>query len=260
MGRRRWIVLALGGIVVLAAAALLVLGEGDEGVHGPSDGPAGSSAVRGEQSHREPGHALELLRRGDPLVWVKRGESTSLRSAPGGEVVRRLGHRTEFGSPRVLAVERTRGRWAGVLTPDRANGELGWVRLDARRLRAGYTTSTVLVDISEREAVVRRSGRALRRFPVTVGAPSSPTPVGRFAVTDTFKGGLSPAYGCCAVATTAKQPHLPSGWLGGDRIAFHGTTGEIGVAASHGCIRAADRDVEPLLEELPLGSRVEIRN
>jgi lipoprotein-anchoring transpeptidase ErfK/SrfK len=61
------------------------------------------------------------------------------------------------------------------------------------------------------------------------------------------------------VALTANQPSLPSGWLGGNRIAFHGTDGPLGVAASHGCIRAANPDVEGLLSKLPLGARVEIR-
>ena len=47
---------------------------------------------------------------------------------------------------------------------------------------------------------------------------------GRFAVTDTFRGELNEAaYGCCALALSATQPSLPSGWFGGNRIAIHGT-------------------------------------
>ena len=99
----------------------------------------------------------------------------------------------------------------------------------------------------------------LRSFTVTVGAPGTSTPTGRFAVTDTFRGNLNPAYGCCAVATTARQLNLPSGWLGGDRIAIHGTSGPLGVAASNGCVRAADEDVSALVDRVQLGSPVIIR-
>jgi lipoprotein-anchoring transpeptidase ErfK/SrfK len=92
-----------------------------------------------------------------------------------------------------------------------------------------------------------------------VGAPDSSTPTGRFAITDTFRGNLNPAYGCCALAITARQPNLPSGWMGGNRIAIHGTLGPLGAAVSHGCVRAADDDVNALVNRTPLGSPVFIR-
>jgi lipoprotein-anchoring transpeptidase ErfK/SrfK len=95
---------------------------------------------------------------------------------------------------------------------------------------------------------------------VTVGAPGTDTPTGRFAVTDEFHGTLDrAAYGCCALALTARQPHIPSGWLGGDRIAIHGTPGPVGEALSHGCIRALDPDVYALWKTVPLGAPVVIR-
>jgi lipoprotein-anchoring transpeptidase ErfK/SrfK len=62
------------------------------------------------------------------------------------------------------------------------------------------------------------------------------------------------------VALSATQPHIPSGWLGGNRIAIHGTTGPLGVAASHGCVRAANPDVSMLVDRLPLGSPVFIHS
>jgi lipoprotein-anchoring transpeptidase ErfK/SrfK len=101
----------------------------------------------------------------------------------------------------------------------------------------------------------------VRSFAVTIGAPGVETPTGRFAVTDSFRGELDPAaYGCCALALSATQPHLPSGWLGGNRIAIHGTSGPLGVAASHGCVRAADEDVSALVARVPLGTPVFIRS
>jgi hypothetical protein len=260
--------LGKGWLALAAAGALVVLGGcGDDSATGGGQDAAettpeaASQEVEAEAAGAETAPAeLRLYKRGDPIVWVRNGAEVDVLAEPGGELVRRVGRETEFGSPTVFAVEEKRGEWAGVLTPYRENGELGWVRLDSTRLRAGYTGTSAVVDLSEREAtVLDTDGDVVRRFPVTVGAPGTTTPEGLFAVTDTFRGGLNPSYGCCAVALTAKQPALPSGWLGGNRIAFHGTTGAIGVAASNGCVRAADKNVKALLTDLPLGARVDIR-
>ena len=114
---------------------------------------------------------------------------------------------------------------------------------------------------STRTLSLIREGHVVRSFPVTVGAPGSDTPTGRFATTDEFRGTLdAAAYGCCAIALTARQPHLPSGWLGGNLIAIHGTSGPVGEALSHGCVRALDPDVSALQRALPLGAPVVIRN
>jgi len=193
------------------------------------------------------------------VIWVRPGERATVRTEPGGEVVTRVGPRTEFGSPTVFGVVRERHGWAGVTTPALANNRLGWIRLDPSELRAGSTRVSVEVDVSERRAELRERDRVVREFAVTVGAPGTDTPTGRFAVTDTFRGDLNPAYGCCALALSATQPTLPSGWLGGRRIAIHGTSGPLGIAASHGCVRAADADVSRLVTRVPLGAPVFVR-
>ena len=195
------------------------------------------------------------------MIWVRAGHRVEIRTEPGGgELVARAAKRTEFGSPTVFGVVRQRGRWAGVSTPLLANGTLGWVRLDPKRLNAGWTRTSIVVDVSERSAELLEGDDVKRQFSVTVGAPGTDTPIGRFAITDTFRGDLNPAYGCCALALSATQPSLPSGWLGGRRIAIHGTAGPLGVAASHGCVRAADADVSALVDRIPLGTPVFIRS
>ena len=195
------------------------------------------------------------------VIWVRRGSRVTLRTDPGGgSVVTKLGKRTAFGSPTVLGVVRQVGRWAAVTTAKLPNGRLAWVKLDPRRLNGGWTRLSIVVDLSARRATLQSGDRVVRAFPVTVGAPGVETPAGRFSVTDTFRGDLDPAaYGCCALALSATQPHLPTGWLGGNRIAIHGTTGPLGVAASHGCVRAANSDVSALVDKIPLGTPVFIR-
>lgn len=68
-------------------------------------------------------------------------------------------------------------------------------------------------------------------------------------------------YGCCILALSAHQAHLPPGWAGGDRIAIHGTNvpSTIGTASSAGCPHARDADLRVLMRRVPLGAPVFIR-
>jgi hypothetical protein len=202
--------------------------------------------------------ALALPEVGNPLVRVRRGERVRLHDEPGGKVIETVGPETEFGSRTAFAVQRSRGGWAGVPTAHFENGRIAWLRLDTRRLKAFTVHYEVEVDLSEFRTDLLRRDRVIASFQVSIGMPEAPTPTGRFAVTDTFRGQLNPAYGCCAVALTARQTRLPSGWLGGDRIAIHGTSGPLGAAISHGCVRAADGDVSELVDRLPPGTPVTI--
>jgi hypothetical protein len=196
-----------------------------------------------------------------PAIWVRANHEVGVRTEPGGgELVARVGRKTEFGSPTVFGVADRKGDWVGVTIPLLPNNRLGWVRLDPRRVEAGWTLYAIAVDLSERTATLLKRGEERFSFAVTVGAPSSATPTGRFSVTDTFTGLDSAAYGCCALALTANQPNLPSGWLGGRRIAIHGTSGPLGVASSHGCVRATDATVAKLVDTVPLGTPVFIRS
>jgi hypothetical protein len=245
--------IAVATALILVASGLAACGAGDSSTPGtPTPSAAASKPPPADPNQ------LRLVHRGQPIVWLKRGASTPIRTQPGGTVIKRLDWKTEFGSRTVLAVFSHHGLWAGVPTPLLPNGRLGWVKLEPSRLRAGWTRYLVDVDLSARRVQLRLGHRVLRSFAATVGAPASPTPTGHFAVTDTFRSNLNPAYGCCAVATTATQPHLPSGWLGGDRIAIHGTQGPLGAADSHGCVRAANADVSALVHRVPLGTPVAI--
>jgi L,D-transpeptidase-like protein len=258
--------LALSALIGAVVVWAVLSGDGSDEATAPSTqqaagtpdrDPAQQGATTTQPAHEKP--RLELPDRGHPIVWLRHGAEIPIRGAPGGKVVKTLRWRTPFGSRTVLAVFRHVGNWAAVPTPLLPNGELGWVKLDPSRLRAGWTRYAIDIDLSQRAAQLRRGDLVVRSFPVSVGAPGSSTPTGHFAITDTFRGNLNPAYGCCAVATTARQIHLPSGWLGGDRIAIHGTIGPLGVAVSHGCVRAANDDVNALLNLAPLGSPVVIR-
>jgi lipoprotein-anchoring transpeptidase ErfK/SrfK len=224
------------------------------------DSPGVDAAKPARPAKRDRGLDLDTPPGAYPLIWVRVHQQVRLRSQPGdGELVDRVGRRTQFGSTSAFGVVRQSGQWAGVTTPVLPNGQLAWIRLRDERLRTGWTKTSVVVDLSDRRAALVQEGHPKRTFAVTVGMPGSETPTGRFSVTDTFRGDLNPAYGCCAVALSATQPHLPSGWLGGQRIAIHGTSGPLGIAASHGCVRAPDAEVSELVDHVPLGAPVFIR-
>lgn len=199
---------------------------------------------------------------GSLVVRPRAGGQVVVRARPRGPVLARLGARTEFGSPTTLLVAERRGRWLGVVTTHVANGRLGWVDSRADALATSRTRVRVTIDLSDRSLVVRRGDRVLRRMTVGIGRPSSPTPIGRFAVTDKLPGArYGSYYGCCILALSAHQPLLPAGWRGGDRIAVHGTDdpGSIGAAASAGCPRARDADLRYLMRVVPLGAPVVVR-
>jgi hypothetical protein len=208
----------------------------------------------GARSAPSPAPAYEILR-------VRSGELVALHARPGAKVLTTLDARTEFGSPQTLAVVARRGKWARVVTSALPNGRHAWVAVDGK-VSVRRTKMTVTLDLSARRLVVRKGGAVLRRMTVGIGRPSSPTPTGRFAVTDKLPGArYGPYYGCCIVALSAHQPNLPAGWRGGDRIAVHGTNNpaSIGAASSAGCPHAGEADMRALMSTVPLGAPVFIR-
>ena len=266
-------VLVLVALLAAVGAVLLILARPAAGSEAPEQ-PAAASAlpsvptegtlVSAVEPAVEPASSPEPAP-ADPGFLVLRaapGGKLVVRARPGGAVVARLGARTEFHSPTTLSVAAKRGRWLGVVTTALPNGRLGWVDPRESAFVRARTPVRLTIDLSARRLVVRRGERVLRRVTVAVGRPGSPTPRGRFAVTDKLPGArYSSSYGCCIVALSAHQPNLPSGWQGGDRIAVHGTNdpGSIGTASSAGCPRASDADMRYLMRNVPLGAPVFVR-
>jgi L,D-transpeptidase-like protein len=192
-----------------------------------------------------------------PIATVRHGHRIALHASPGGRVITRVGDRTEFGSIRVFWIEQARHGWFGVPAPELPDGELAWIRDDRFALDVSQTHFWIDADVSRHTLELHHGDRLLDRFPVTVGSPSSPTPLGDYSVTDGLVGkGLGPWYGCCALALSGHQPNLPAGWIGGNRMAIHGTPGTVGGASSHGCLRASDPNMISLFARVPLGAPV----
>ena len=194
----------------------------------------------------------------DLAARVPPGRHVVLRARPGGRVLATVASRTEFGSPQTLAVAFRKGSWIAVRSAELGNRRVGWVR--AKPLKLLRRPAELVVDLSKRELTVRGEHGVARRISVAVGAPATPTPVGRFYVTDKLRGAdFGSYYGCCILALSGRQPNLPQGWSGGDRLAIHGSpTPTWGHAVSNGCLHAAEPDLRYLMKTVPLGTAVRI--
>ena len=137
-----------------------------------------------------------------------------------------------------------------------------WIhRLGARadlRLRPVHTR--IEVDLSQRRITLFLDGRSVLEAKAAVGAPSTPTPTGRFYVNQRLLAANSKgAYGVGAVGVSAFSPVLVS-WAQGGPVAFHGTNAPrlIGQAVTYGCLRLHDADIKALLRLAQEGTPVEI--
>jgi L,D-transpeptidase catalytic domain len=186
--------------------------------------------------------------------------AVALHAVPNGPVELRLGGRTAFGSPLAFSVADVRGRWLGVRTEALPNGRLGWIDAGRARLRTSRTQVWLEADLSRRTLAVHEGGRVLRELTVAVGRPGSPTPAGRFAISDKLGNGpFGGRLGCCVLVLTGHQPRLPRGWAGGDRLAVHGgPAATLGRAVSAGCLHADEEDLRYLMRIVPVGAPVVI--
>ncbi|HXF72993.1 MAG TPA: L,D-transpeptidase, partial [Actinomycetota bacterium] len=180
----------------------------------------------------------------------------------GGAVVGRVPTGSRYyGTPIVAWVLRVAqgGRYGLVQVPYEPRRVLGWIPL--RGLRADRTRVAVRVDLSRHSLVVRRGPAVILRAPAATGAPSSPTPPGRYFVTDRVAFPPGHVYGTFAFGLSGIQPRLPAGWSGGDQLAIHGTDQPwtIGRSASAGCLRVSEPVLRRLRRLLRLGTPVVVR-
>jgi lipoprotein-anchoring transpeptidase ErfK/SrfK len=119
----------------------------------------------------------------------------------------------------------------------------------------------VLVSLVDRQLAVIQDGEVIATFQVAVGADVTPSPTGEFKVVSRVQ---NPTYYHPGVVIPAgKDNPLGTRWLGFSQKGYgiHGTNApkSIGHAASHGCIRLRNRDMEKLFTLVRVGDTVEIR-
>ena len=123
----------------------------------------------------------------------------------------------------------------------------------------------IVLDLSEREISLVRDGKALNRWPVVIGAPETPTPVGRFQVQTKV---VNPVYQSTASGQVKGVGALGYRWIGfhskGPNVfGIHGTPWpwwvDARAAVSHGCVRMRNEHIEKLFAAVEIGTPVIIQ-
>ncbi|MDA8344675.1 MAG: L,D-transpeptidase family protein [Thermaerobacter sp.] len=106
----------------------------------------------------------------------------------------------------------------------------------------------IVIDTDRRTLTVYSGATPYKVFPCAVGKPSTPTPLGEWAIQE--KASWGGAFGTRWMRLT-----IPYGIYG-----VHGTSnpGSIGSFASHGCVRMFNRNVEQLYRWVQVGTPVSI--
>lgn len=204
------------------------------------------------------------------LIGHAHADEVRAHSAPrdDSKVIATFGRLNDQGAPQVFLLQPDEGdvdrvlrketQWVKALLPVRPNGTTGY--LQVRDLDVRGTDYRIKVERAKFRLTLFEAGSEVMTVPVGIGTGKTPTPVGRFYLAslleppepDTIYG--SYAYGLSGYSETLLD------WEGGGVIGLHGTNAprSIGRAASHGCIRMRNEDIERLVPMLPLGTPIDI--
>lgn len=139
---------------------------------------------------------------------------------------------------------------------------LGQSTQNTNNISPGHRPSRrVVVSVPDRKLAILEGGKVIRTFQVAVGAAVSPSPTGQFHIVSRL---ANPTYYHPGVVIPpgSDNPVGPR-WVGLNQRGYgiHGTNEprSIGKAASHGCIRMRNRDIEQFFRMVSVGDAVEIR-
>lgn len=120
----------------------------------------------------------------------------------------------------------------------------------------------IVVSIRDHKLALLENGEVTRVYPAAVGAANSPTPSGVYTISSMVPNPTY--YKPGKVVLPGSLNPLGTRWMGLSLKGYgiHGTNSprSIGKAASHGCIRLRNKDVEELFELVRPGDVVELRN
>ncbi|GGL07533.1 lipoprotein-anchoring transpeptidase ErfK/SrfK [Curtobacterium luteum] len=186
------------------------------------------------------------------------GSSVAISTRAGAAPTRTLQNPQPSGAPLVFRVVQRSGQWLEVLLPVRPNGSTGWIRSSSVSLSTD--PYAVVVTVATHTLDLYNHGRLIDTYRVATGTGGTPTPRGRFALTELLQPSNS-GYGPYAYGTTAFSDVLNSFGGGPGQIGLHGTddTSSIGRDGSHGCVRMRNADITALARLLPLGTPFQVR-
>jgi lipoprotein-anchoring transpeptidase ErfK/SrfK len=119
----------------------------------------------------------------------------------------------------------------------------------------------IVVSIPDRKLALMEGDRVLKLYDVAVGKASTPTPRGEFVVINRVPHPTW--YGPNGPVPPGKDNPIGTRWMGLSVAGYgiHGTNApaSIGRAASHGCIRMRQQDLEELFDLVTVGMVVELQ-
>lgn len=260
--------IAAGAVLfALSAAAGLLVSAALSGGGPPRPADPGRlsalpGAVEGGTDFSLEAAQADKLPRGSSVVATARAGAIRVfaRPAAGAGARRLLARRVEGRRlPLVFLVERRRDGWIKAALPTRPNLATGWLRRGDVTLAA--TPYRIQVRLRRHELILRRQGDVVLRTTIAKGKAVSPTPTGRYFVTDLLRAPDPDGfYGPYALGLSAHSRVYTSFAGGNGQVGIHGTNqpSVLGRDVSAGCIRVRNRVIERLAERVPLGTPVDI--
>jgi hypothetical protein len=143
--------------------------------------------------------------------------------------------------------------WVQVRLPWRPNDAAGWV--DAKDVILDRTRWRIEVSTARRTLTLYSRGAPVRTVSVVVGKPSTPTPVGMFAIAWAIPWHPNDFLGSWVLQLTAHSDVLQQFDGGDGTVGIHGRGGAslldpLGSARSHGCIRLSNDSIDWLVRTI----------
>jgi len=137
---------------------------------------------------------------------------------------------------------------AGILV-DGIVGPVTWNALEIKYIPPIRGKEAISVDVDRKVLILSDEGGVIKTYPVAVGKPDTPTPLGNWIIVEKEVDPGGP-FG-------VRWMRLSVPWGG---YGIHGTDNpsSIGTAASHGCIRMYNEDVIDLYNRVEIGTPVRI--
>jgi hypothetical protein len=136
----------------------------------------------------------------------------------------------------------------------------GCAALAAEPVASTTSQRTLIVSLPDRKLALVEDGRLAKVYDIAVGTPWTPSPTGELHVVN--KIAQPTYYHRGVVIGPGKRCPLGPRWIGLSRPGYgiHGTNEprSVGKAASHGCIRMRNSEVEELYKLVRVGDVVEV--
>lgn len=120
----------------------------------------------------------------------------------------------------------------------------------------------IIVSLPDKQLALLEDGKVLKTYSIAVGAEVSRSPEGEFTIINRLEKPTYYAPG--KVIGPGRDNPLGTRWMGLSKKGYgiHGTNmpKSIGKAASHGCIRMRQRDLEELFAMVRVGDKVQLRD